>query len=54
MEMAAKEVHSTGHNNRDIKSTGINFDCIWNRRVWQAKEGVVASIAQKTGKIIEM
>ena len=50
MEMAAKEVHSISNNNSDIKSTGVSFDCTWNSRGWQA----VASIAQKTGKIIDI
>ena len=54
IEIAAKEVHSIRKNNKDIKSTGVSFDCTWNNRGWQAKEGVVAVIAQKTGKIINI
>ena len=52
--MAEKEVHSIGNNNRCIKSTCFSFDCRWNSRGWQAKEGLVAAIAQKTGKIIDI
>ena len=54
MEVAAKELHSISNNNRDIKSTGVIFDCTWNSRRWQDKEGDVAAIAQKTGKIIDI
>ena len=54
MEMAVKEVHSISNNNRDIKSAGVSSDCTWNSRGWQAKEGVGATIAQKTGKIINI
>ena len=54
METAAKEVPSISNINSDIKSTGVSFDCTWNSREWKAKEGVVASIAQKTGKIINI
>ena len=53
MEMAEKEVNSVGNNNRYIKSTCFSFDCRWYSRGWQAKEGFVAAIAQKTGKIID-
>ena len=53
MEMAAKEVRSISNNNRDIKSTGVSFDCTWNSRGWQDKETVAAAIAQKTRKIMD-
>ena len=39
------------NNNRDTTCTGVSFDCSWNSRGWLAKEGVIAAIAQKTGKI---
>ena len=54
MEMAVKEVHSISNNNRDIKPTGVTFDCTWNSRGWQAKEGFGAAIAQNTRKIINI
>lgn len=37
MEMAAIAVHSFNNNNKDIKSTGVSFDCTLNSRGWQAK-----------------
>ena len=37
-----------------IMDTGISFDYSWNSRGWQAKDGVVPAIAEKTGKIIDI
>ena len=51
MEMAPKEVHSISNNSIYIKS-GASFDCAWNSRGWQVKEGIVTAIAQQTEKII--
>ena len=36
-----------------IQSVGVSFDCSWNSRAWQAKEGIVAATAQGTGKIMD-
>ena len=54
MKLAAKEVHSIGNSKRDIKSTIFSLSCTWNSRGWQAKEGVVTAMAQKTEKIIDI
>ena len=54
MKEAADEVHGRSTENKDVKSTGVSFDCSWNSRGWQAKEGVVAAIAQDTGKVVDI
>ena len=51
--MAANELHAISNKKKDIKSKGINFDCTWNSRGWQAKEGAAAAIVQKIEKIID-
>lgn len=59
MKQAAEEVHrltfiNTGKTPTDVVSTGVSFDSSWNSRGWQTKQGVVAAIAQNTGKIIDI
>ena len=51
--MAANELHAISDKKKDIKSKGVNFDCTWNSRGWQAKEGAAAAIVQKIEKIID-
>ena len=41
-------------NSGDVICPGASFDCTWNNRGWQAREGIVAAIAQITGKIIDI
>ena len=38
----------------EVASVATSFDCSWNSRGWQAKQGVVAAIAQENGKIIDV
>ena len=54
MKNAANEIRMKNTEQSEIKSTVVSFDCSWNSRGWQAKEGVVAGIAQTTGKIIDI
>ena len=37
-----------------VKSTGVGFDCTWSSREWKIEERVIAAVAQKTGKIIDI
>lgn len=57
MKLAAEEVYqiaSVNISKNDRISLGVSFDCSWNSRGWQAKQGVVAAIAQDNGKIIDV
>lgn len=59
MSSAANEVkelktkHSVVSSPR-LHSCGTSFDCSWNSRGWQARDGIVAAITQDTGKIIDI
>lgn len=59
MKLAAEEVHTIAAGDGafvqdGVVSAGTSFDCSWNSRGWQAKQGVVAAIAQINGKIIDV
>lgn len=59
MKLAAEEVHEIvsakgGFIPIGVVSAGTSFDCSWNSRGWQAKQGVVAAIAQDNGKIVDI
>ena len=55
MTMASAEVRSQLKcHNDEIASVATSFDCSWNSRGWQAKQGVVAAIAQENGKIVDV
>ena len=50
MLLAASELSKSN----EIASTATSFDCSWNSRGWQTKQGVVAAISQDTGKILDV
>lgn len=50
MKLAASELSTPD----STTSTPTSFDCSWNSRGWQAKQGVVAAISQDNGKIIDV
>ena len=55
MKQAAEEVKNlTSGSSNGTVDIGTSFDCSWNSRGWQAREGVVAAIAVETGKIIDI
>ena len=37
-----------------VLNAGTSFDCSWNSRGWQARDGIVAAISQDTGKILDI
>ena len=57
MKHAGSEVRkilNTTDDQEKIINSGTSFDCSWNSRGWQAKEGVVAAISQENGKIVDI
>lgn len=58
MKLAAEDVFNSALMNGKVSnekaSVGVSFDCSWNSRGWQAKQGVVAAIAQDNGKIVDI
>ena len=55
MNEAGKEVYAIAPGelpSKDTISAGFSFDCSWNTRRWQGKEGVIAAISEGTGKIV--
>ena len=47
-------VFSSSKSHTEPISTWFSFDCSWNPRGWQGKEGVVAAISKDTGKIVDV
>ena len=55
MAEAATEIRSKNKcYNDEVADVATSFDCSWNSRGWQAKQGVVAAIAQDNGKVIDV
>jgi len=57
MLLSAEEVYQkkcNGFQENRSMAVATNFDCSWNSRGWQAKEGVVAAITQDNGKIVDV
>ena len=59
MQLATSEVKEILTKHHELSSprivnSGTSFDCSWNSRGWQARDGIVAAIAQETGKIIDI
>lgn len=58
VKLAAEEIRQkasgSGKLSNYCASVGVSFDCSWNSRGWQAKQGVVVAIAQDNGKIIDV
>lgn len=56
MTEAASDAYTGNLRNNDNSPVSIatSFDCSWNSRGWQAKQGVVAAISHDFGKVIDV